>query len=71
MRFNLIVLLSLLITTIQAKEDVERTSYSNAFYKIESMLSNKVSINFKKAVFLTEDAYFNNGNYILVSGFCC
>jgi len=60
MRFSLIVLFSLLTSVIQAKEDIEKTFYSNAFSRIESMLSNKDSISFKKAVFLTEDAYFNN-----------
>jgi hypothetical protein len=32
----------------------------DAYLKIESMLSSKDSLNFKQAVFLTENAYFEN-----------
>ncbi len=34
--------------------------YKNAFIELQKMLSNVEPLNFKKAVFITENAYFNN-----------
>jgi hypothetical protein len=34
--------------------------YMDAYSKIDSMLTGKDSLNFKEAVFLTENAYFDN-----------
>jgi hypothetical protein len=58
MRYCIIFILNLFILGIKAQTvDIY---YSDAFFKIGSMLSGKDSLNFKQAVFTTENAYFEN-----------
>ncbi|WP_296940705.1 hypothetical protein [uncultured Dysgonomonas sp.] len=44
----------------QAQEDIFRRHYKDAFGEINKMLNNKDTVNFCKAVFLTENAYCDN-----------
>ena len=58
MKYYIILIFTLFILGIKAQTvDIY---YSDAFFKIESMLSGKDSLNFKQAVFTTENAYFEN-----------
>ena len=57
-KYLLLLLMLLFTTNIQAQ--LTNSYYHDAFSQIESMLSGKDSIDFKKAVFLTENAYFEN-----------
>jgi len=57
-KYYLCLLVPLFITTIQAQQT--NSYYFDVYSRIESMLSGRDSLNFKKAVFLTENAYFEN-----------
>ena len=50
----------LCLSIIIGKADNLDSNYSNTFSRIKLMLSGKDSLDFKKAVFLTENAYFDN-----------
>lgn|SRR5690554_14772 len=56
-------------TTEKAKHKTTRDYYNNAFVELERMLEGNKQLSFKRAVFLTENAYFedslNYGNFNL------
>lgn len=53
----IIIIFFVFFTNISANN--KDSVYLNVFEKIEKMLNDKDSLNFKKSVFLTENAYFN------------
>ena len=57
-KYIVLFLLTLFGTILQAQ--TPQSLYYDVFSLIESMLSEKDSLDFKKAVFLTENAYFEN-----------
>ncbi|MDR1199302.1 MAG: hypothetical protein LBK94_09905 [Prevotellaceae bacterium] len=57
-RYSVVLLFSLFMFTAYSQTP-EKYCF-DAFSEIESMLSGKDSLNFKKAVFITENAYFEN-----------
>ena len=59
MNLKSVILIIFVVSGITQLIFAER-QYDSTFLKIESMLLRKDSLNFKKAVFLTENAYFDN-----------
>ena len=57
-KYIALYLLPWLGATLQAQ--TPQSLYDDAYSQVESMLSEKDSLDFKKAVFLTENAYFEN-----------
>lgn len=55
------------IYIIKAQAQYSKDYYSNAFIKIENMLNENDSLDFKKAVFFVENSYFEN--QIIESGY--
>ena len=53
-------ILIILFITVANKTLLAEIKYDSTFIEIESMLSGKESLDFKKAVFLTENTYFEN-----------
>jgi hypothetical protein len=51
-------LFSLLVSVFHAQ--FSENCYLKAYSKLQSMLKNSDSLDFKKAIFLTENAYFDN-----------
>ena len=54
------LLLCVLLITANNQAQTSQSYYYDAYSQIESILSGKDSFDFKKAVFLTENAYFEN-----------
>ena len=62
-KYIILFLITWFGTTIQAQ--TSQSLYDDAYSKIESMLSGKDSLDFKKAVFLTENIYSEKNLKIL------
>ena len=59
---KIIVILLFLSVAVSglAQETNAKVSYKNAFDELHQMLKGDLPISFKRAVFLTENAYYNN-----------
>lgn len=78
MKYWLLLLIYLCTATTQAQEDISQRHYRDAFMEITAMLDNDKNLNFSNAVFLTENAYYDNNldirdynEYIEVSSLLC
>jgi len=59
-QFKYCLLSFALLITLNNQAQTLQSCYSDAYSQIESMLSGKDSLDFKKAVFITENAYYAN-----------
>lgn len=60
MKHWLLLLIYLCTAMTQAQENISQKYYNNAFVEIMTMLNDDNNLNFSKAVFLTENAYFES-----------
>jgi hypothetical protein len=59
-KISYISLLFVWVTIFNLQSQTRDSYYFDAYSKLESMLSDNDSLDFKKAVFITENAYFDN-----------
>jgi hypothetical protein len=58
--FLLLSFIGVQAQTQQANQDSSKASFYSAFDALKNMLEGKDSLNYEKAVFITENAYYNN-----------